>query len=74
MLEDVTDVKMEVTRFYEESYLESNLTKPTLGSLRSSKRSVADNSFLTAPFMEEEIKKGVWVAMVASAQIRMVST
>lgn len=33
LLEDVTDIKMEVRRFYEESYLKSNLIRPTFGGL-----------------------------------------
>lgn len=58
--EDVTDIKMDVRRHFEESYLEPKLVRPTLDGLESSKLSREDNSMLTAPFTDDEIKVGVW--------------
>eukprot|EP00256_Glycine_max_P032671 XP_006577560.1 uncharacterized protein LOC102665607 [Glycine max] len=59
-VEQVGEVKMEVRRFFEEGFKEASFSRPVLGGIEFQTLGSEENSFLVAPFSEEEIKDVVW--------------
>lgn len=59
-LEEVDEIKLEVRKFFENSYNDMNVVRPSLGGVEFQKISEEDNLLLTAPVTEEKIKEEVW--------------
>ncbi|GKV49208.1 hypothetical protein SLEP1_g55970 [Rubroshorea leprosula] len=56
----VTEIREQVAQYFEELFAEEKWQRPKLDGINFKKISEEDNTLLTAPFNEEEIRSAVW--------------
>lgn len=60
-MEGVKEIKDEVSSHFEQSYTKENEVRFVINSLNFKQLSSEDNSFLIAPFLEQEIREIIWI-------------